>query len=108
GMAAAENMSDMGLRRMDTYPSMAWVRASMPDPAVICGGQRRVRAGSTTAALAKRCLLYITFLAPPSARWVNTAMWVTSEPVPAVVGQRILGSPRPGTLFMPRKSAVGR
>ena len=50
---------------------------------VVRGGTVRVRVGSTTAAVGmKRGLLMERFSLP----WLITETWVTSLPVPAVVG----------------------
>ena len=71
---------------------MAWVRASSPDAAVTAGGSPRVRSGSTMATAASRRWLTIPAL---SRRSVSSkmALGVTSLPVPAVVGMRIVRRP---------------
>ncbi|MNF08701.1 hypothetical protein D3C80_2091880 [compost metagenome] len=64
--------------------SMAWTIASMPVAAVIAGGRPRVRSASSSARSGSSSGEITAILAHSPV--VITAMGVTSEPVPAVVG----------------------
>src|SRR5512135_1066790 len=86
---------------------MAWVRASKPVAAVISRGMETVRRGSTRAILGMIIGLAISIL---TSRSVSVMMvnWVTSLPVPAVVGTAITGAPGLGILFAPMNSVILR
>nr|WP_276602970.1 hypothetical protein [Nannocystis pusilla] len=87
----------------DTNGSISWVSASRPQSAVTAGGSERVSAGSTIAARGSIFgLRRLTLTRCASA--ASTALRVTSEPVPAVVGTATKGTgswtsgrPRPTT-----------
>ena len=84
-MAESANVSVSGCARRDVYASIAWQRASTPVAAVTAGGAVIVNEGSTTASAGM-------IEGPPSSILtlfsvsVMIVFFVTSEPVPAVVG----------------------
>ena len=81
---------------IEVYASMACVRASLPLAAVISGGALRVNSGSINATSANQA----SWRRLDFWSWrgdINTAFFVTSAPVPAVVGTAIQGSPPPVT-----------
>src|SRR4030042_5709431 len=82
---------------------MAWVSASNPVAMVIFWGIETVNSGSTRATLGMIIGLAISIF---TSRSVSVMMvnWVTSLPVPAVVGMAMSGDPRFGILLAPRKS----
>ncbi len=89
----------------DMNASMLWIRASMPEAAVTPGGHEMVSNGSTMARSGMRCGLTtpcFTFF----SSFEKMAMAVTSEPVPAVVGIAIRGSPFLGTMSTPTYSCT--
>ena len=87
---------------VDVKASSSWVSASMPSPAITAGGQPARRSGSRTATWATRRSSRNDFLnggAPGAAfgrRPESTAFFVTSLPVPAVVGTAMNGVAGPG------------
>ena len=85
-----QNASVRGLARGETKGSISWVNASSPVLAVRCGGRSRVRSGSTMATFASIIALRRLALTPCSGE-PRTALRVTSEPVPAVVGTAMKG-----------------
>mmetsp|Transcript_11035 Transcript_11035/g.16251 ORF Transcript_11035/g.16251 Transcript_11035/m.16251 type:complete len:269 (-) Transcript_11035:105-911(-) len=85
--------SVMGVPRWDTRGSMHWVRASRPECAVTVAGADTMRAGSTRATAGIiRGLRSDTFT--PWAVLRTTLFFVTSLPVPAVVGTATQGRGR--------------
>ena len=81
-------------------PSMACVRASIPESAVTFGGQLTVKSGSTIANAGRMNGLkhdVLTWFAVSP----NTAAADTSDPVPAVVGMQMTGFTGPGTRQSP-------
>ncbi len=82
------------LRRL-VAASIAWTNASAPVSAVSAGGRLRVRSGSSKASAGLSASPQAQTLWP--ARSVNTAVRVTSAPVPAVVGRAITGKGRAGS-----------
>ena len=79
-----------GLARRDSSGSMSWDSASMPLAAMVDPGRPTSRSGSTTATFGSSNGLRRLALTPSPAR---TALRVTSEPVPAVVGTATKGRP---------------
>ena len=69
---------------------MLWVKASMPVPAVRCGGRLMVSSGSISASFGMRCGLPIASLRPESM--MMTPPRLTSLPVPEVVGMATIGA----------------
>src|SRR5512136_88607 len=86
---------------------MAWVRASKPVAAVISRGMETVRRGSTRATLGIIIGLAISIFTSRSVS-VMIVNWVTSLPVPAVVGTAIRGDPGFAILLAPRNSVTLR
>ena len=76
---------------METYGSISWVSASSPVLAVNAGGKSSVSSGSTTARRASIPGLLRLTLTRCSGE-AKTALRVTSEPVPAVVGTAMNGA----------------
>ena len=74
-----------GVAQWPTKDSTAWVSASMPVAAVMCGGRPVIRLGSSAAILGTMRGSTITSLLWRSGSEM-TAATVTSLPVPAVVG----------------------
>ena len=81
----------------------------MPDAAVTEGGAVTVRRGSTIATRARMCGLTIPFFMwlPSGFTSVRMQLGVTSLPVPAVVGKRIIGSAGFGTFPTPHICSRG-
>ena len=75
---------------------MAWTRASRPVEAVTAWGRLRVSPGSKMAVLANMKSDTTPFLSRLSVS-LKMEMDVTSDPVPAVVGIKMLGRQGPGT-----------
>jgi hypothetical protein len=80
-----------GWRGLDTIGSNELREASMPVDAVSAGGRSWVSSGSTIASRASmRGLRRLTLM--PSPGDASTALRVTSDPVPAVVGTAMKGT----------------
>ena len=100
---ASGSVCSVALTEMNA--SMLWISASMPAAAVMPGGHDIVSIGSTMAMSGIRCGLTtpcFTFF----FSFAKMAMAVTSEPVPAVVGTAISGSPFLGTMSTPTYSST--
>ena len=69
---------------------MLCVNASMPVPAVRCGGRLSVNSGSINASRGIRCGLPMASLRPESM--MMTPPRLTSLPVPEVVGMATIGA----------------
>ena len=96
--ASTAKRSAMGWWFTLQKPSRAWARASRPVFMVVRGGTVMVRDGSTMAAVGmKRGLLMVRFSLPR----LMTETWVTSAPVPAVVGTAMMVSGWPGKAASP-------
>ena len=87
---------------VEVKASSSWVTASIPSPAITAGGQPARRSGSRIATRATRRSSRNDFLnggapgATPGRRPESTAFFVTSLPVPAVVGHGDERRGRPG------------
>ncbi len=79
----------------ETYASMPCVSVSTPTAAVSDGGIDNVSSKSTSASVGNRLTLSIIIFTSRSVS-VITATFVTSLPVPAVVGMAISGTPGRG------------
>ena len=89
-IADKASASEIGLARLETYASSAWVRLSTPVSAVIRGGTVQLSSWSTMAARGRAPRPAISIF---SSRSVSVTMVkrVASLPVPAVVGMQITG-----------------
>jgi len=87
-MDSLANNSDIKFEPLETRDSIACTRASAPEYAVYSFDKDMVISGSNMAKLAHNPL--ILFLTPRFSSLI-TALFVTSEPVPDVVGIKING-----------------
>ena len=93
GIASRQIASTKALARALTNGSISWVKASRPVDAVSAGGRSNVSSGSTSATPGSMCGLRRLALTPCVGE-PRTALRVTSDPVPAVVGTQTHGSDR--------------
>ncbi len=77
--------------RREMQDSISWVNASRPVLAVTQGERPTASRGSTSTARGSRWTLRMLALIFRSGQ-ASTALRVTSEPVPAVVGSAIIGT----------------
>lgn len=89
---SSANISLNGLALFEIYDSSACVNASIPVAAVMAFGNLSVSAGSKITRSGKRYGLTMPIFNSFSGK-VTIAFGVTSDPVPEVVGMRIVGTP---------------
>ena len=94
-VSASGSVRAVALR--ETYASMPCVKVSTPTCAVSAGGIDSVSSKSTSATVGKKWRSSIIIFTSRAVS-VMTATFVTSLPVPAVVGITTSGAPALGTL----------
>ena len=99
-MQASAIGSVIALASRDTYASMPCVSVSTPTAAVSPGGIESDSSKSTSATAGRRCASSIIIFTSRAVS-VITVTFVTSLPVPAVVGIATSGTPACGTLCRP-------